>query len=146
MQVSLLKLQVYNWHKWIGVAVLVLTALRLLWRWRNPPPPLPDAVARWERALAPAGHWALLLLLLAMPLSGWLMSSAAGISVIWFGMLPLPDLVSRDTALFETLRTAHFWLSRALIVVVVLHVAAVFHHDIIRHDGIFRRMWLTRRA
>ena len=146
MQVSLLKLQVYNWHKWIGVAVLVLTALRLLWRWRNPPPPLPDAVARWERALAPAGHWALLLLLLAMPLSGWLMRSAAGISVIWFGMLPLPDLVSRDTALFETLRTAHFWLSRALIVVVVLHVAAVFHHDIIRHDGIFRRMWLTRRA
>jgi cytochrome b561 len=87
------KLQAYNWHKWIGLTVLALTALRLLWRWRNPPPPLPDAVTRWERALAPFGHWALLILLVAMPISGWSMSSAAGINVIWFGVLPLPDLV-----------------------------------------------------
>lgn len=146
LQIGLLKLQVYNWHKWIGLAVLVLTALRLLWRWRNPPPPLPDSVTRLERALAPLGHWALLLLLLAMPLSGWLMSSAAGISVIWLGVLPLPDLMSRDMALFETLRTVHFFLSRALIVVVVLHIAAVVHHDVIRRDGVFRRMWPTGRT
>lgn len=146
LPISLLKLQVYNWHKWIGLTVLALTALRLLWRWRNPPPPLPGTVTRWERALAPAGHWALLLLLLAMPVSGWLMSSAAGVSVAWFGALPLPDLVPRDPALFESLRTAHFFLSRLLIVVVVLHIAAVLHHDLIRRDGIFRRMWFSGRT
>ncbi len=146
LPLGLLKLQIYNWHKWIGLAVLVLTVLRLLWRWRHPPPPLPDAISRWERTLAPVGHWALLLLLLAMPLTGWLMSSAAGISVIWFGVLPLPDLVPRGTELFEALRSAHYILSRVLIVVVVLHIAAVFHHDVIRHDGIFRRMWPSRRA
>ncbi len=143
LPISLLKLQVYAWHKWIGLVVLVLTAARLLWRWRHPPPPLPDAVTRWERALAPAGHWALLLLLLAMPLSGWLMSSAAGISVVWFGVLPLPDMVPRDTDLFESLRTLHYVLSRLLILVLAVHVSAVLHHDVVRRDGILRRMWPT---
>jgi cytochrome b561 len=146
LPISLLKLQVYNWHKWIGLAVLALTVLRLLWRWRSPPPPLPDTITRWERALAPVGHWALLFLLLAMPASGWLMSSAAGVSVAWFGVLPLPDLVLPNPELFEALRTAHFLLSRALIVVVVLHVAAVLHHDVLRRDGIFRRMWPSGRT
>ncbi|MDI1284057.1 MAG: cytochrome b/b6 domain-containing protein [Reyranella sp.] len=146
LPISLLKLQVYNWHKWIGLAVLALTVLRLLWRWWHPPPALPDTVTRWERALAPIGHWALLLLLLAMPLSGWLMSSAAGVSVAWFGVLPLPDLIPRNEDLFEALRTAHFVLSRALIVVVALHVAAVLYHDVLRRDGIFRRMWPSGRT
>lgn len=141
LPISLLKLQVYAWHKWIGLVVLILTVARLLWRWRHPPPPLPDAVTRWERALAPVGHWALLALLVAMPVSGWLMSSAAGVSVFWFGVLALPDLVPRNPDLFEALRTAHFVLSRCLIVVVALHIAAVLHHDVLRRDGIFRRMW-----
>ena len=146
LPISLLKLQVYNWHKWIGLTVFALTVLRLLWRWRNPPPPLPGTVTRWERALAPVGHWALLVLLLAMPLSGWLMSSAAGVSVAWFGVLPLPDLVLPNPDLFEALRTAHFLLSRALIVIVALHIAAVLHHDVLRRDGIFRRMWPSGRT
>jgi cytochrome b561 len=146
LPISLLKLQAYNWHKWIGLAVLALTALRLLWRWRTPPPQLPATVAPWERALAPVGHWTLLILLLAMPVSGWLMSSAAGVSIVWFGVMPLPDLVPRDPALFEILRTSHFVMSRLLIVVVALHVAAVLHHDIVRRDGIFRRMWFSGRT
>lgn len=141
LPIGLQKLQVYNWHKWIGLVVLALTMARLLWRWRHPPPPLPDTVTRWERSLAPTGHWALLLLLLAMPVSGWLMSSAAGVSVSWFGVLPLPNPVSSDPDLFEVLRSVHFVLSRCLIVVVALHIAAVFHHDVLRRDGIFRRMW-----
>ncbi len=141
LPIGLQKLQVYNWHKWIGLVVLALTAARLLWRWRHPPPPLPDTVTRWERALAPVGHWALLFLLLAMPASGWLMSSAAGVGVSWFGILPLPNPVSPNPDLFEILRTTHFVFSRCLIVVVALHIAAVFHHDVLRRDGIFRRMW-----
>ncbi len=141
LPIGLQKLQVYNWHKWIGLVVLVLTVLRLMWRWRHPPPPLPDTLRRWERALAPIGHWALLLLLVAMPTSGWLMSSAAGVSVSWFGVLPMPNLVSPDPALFERLRSVHFVLSRCLIVVAALHIAAVLHHDVLRRDGIFRRMW-----
>lgn len=135
------KLHAYNWHKWVGLVVLALTIGRLLWRWRHPPPPLPGTIERWQVALAPVAHWTLLLLLLAMPLSGWFMSSAAGVSVIWFGLLPLPDLMPRDPGLFEALRTAHHVLSRLLIAVLILHVAAVVHHDVLRRDGVFRRMW-----
>ena len=135
------KLHSYNWHKWVGLAVLVLTVGRLLWRWRHPPPPLPDTIAPWQATLAPIAHWVLLVLLLAMPTSGWLMSSAAGVSVIWFGLLPLPDLVPRDPALFDALRATHHFLSRLLIVALILHVAAVVHHDVVRRAGVFRRMW-----
>lgn len=135
------KLSAYNWHKWVGLVVLALTVGRLLWRWRHPPPPLPDTVVRWQAALAPPAHWVLLVLVLAMPISGWLMSSAAGVSVLWFGAIALPDLVPRDTGLFEGLRTAHYVLSRLLIVVLIVHVAAVMHHDVLRRDGVFRRMW-----
>jgi cytochrome b561 len=135
------KLYAYNWHKWIGLSVLVLTLGRLLWRWRHPPPPLPDSVVRWEAMLAPIAHWALLVLLLAMPISGWLENSAAGVSVVWFGYVPLPDLVPRDQGLSEALKTAHYIFSRLLIGVLVLHVGAVVHHDVLRRDGIFRRMW-----
>ena len=80
-----------------------------------------------------------------MPISGWLMSSAAGVSVFWFGYIPLPDLVPRDPALFDALRTTHYILSRLLIAVLALHVGAVVHHDVLRRDGVFRRMWPSGR-
>ena len=121
--------------------VLALTVGRLSWRWRHPPPPLPDTIVRWQAALAPPVHWALLVLLLAMPISGWLMSSAAGVSVFWFGAVALPDLLPCDSGLFEGLRTPHYILSRLLVVMLALHVAAVLHHDVLRRDGVFRRTW-----
>jgi cytochrome b561 len=140
LPISLTKLYVYAWHKWIGLTVLVLTVLRLMWRIYSPPPPLPATVVAWERRLAPWGHGALLVLLLAMPVSGWLMSSAGGVSVVWFGILPLPDLVPRDPLTFTMLRTVHHWLAWTLMAVLALHLAAVVHHDLFRRDGIFRRM------
>lgn len=143
LPLGLLKLKVYAWHKWIGIAVLALTLARLLWRWRHPPPMLPGSLRDWERRLAPIAHWTLFALLLAMPLSGWLMSSAAGVGLYWFGYIPIPDLVSRDPDLFGALRTVHKVLSRLLIAVVALHVGAVIHHDVLRRDGVFRRMWPT---
>ncbi|TAJ26804.1 MAG: cytochrome b [Reyranella sp.] len=143
LPLGLLKLKVYAWHKWIGLAVLALTVARLLWRWRHPPPSLPGSVRDWERRLAPIAHWTLFALLLAMPLSGWLMNSAAGVGLYWFGYIPIPDLVPRDPDLFAALKTVHKVLSRLLIAVVALHVGAVIYHDVLRHDGVFRRMWPT---
>jgi len=140
LPISLTKLLAYGWHKWIGLVVLVLTIVRLLCRWRAPPPPLPDTVAAWHRRLAALSHGALLVLLLAMPVSGWLMSSAGGVTVYWFGLLQLPDLVPRDPLSFEMLRTLHHTLAWALIALLAVHVLAVVHHDILRRDGIFRRM------
>jgi cytochrome b561 len=142
MPISLMKLQLYAWHKWVGLIVLLLTVARLAWRWRSPTPPLPGTVLDWERRLAPYSHGLLLLLLLALPVSGWLMSSAGGVTVFWFGVLHLPDLVPRDLSLFEALRRLHHLLAWSLIALLGLHVLAVLHHDVIRRDGIFRRMWL----
>ena len=143
LPLGLLKVKVYGWHKWIGLTVLVLTVARLWWRWRHPPPALPGAVPAWERRAAHAAHGTLFFLLLAMPISGWLMNSAAGVGLYWFGYVPIPDLVPRDPALFETLRMVHRVLSRLLMAVVALHVGAVVYHDVLRRDGIFRRMWLS---
>ena len=140
LPLGLLKLEVYAWHKWIGLTVLSLTILRLLWRWRVPPPPFPHTIAPWERKLAPLVHASLLVLLLLMPISGWTMSSAAGVAVVWFGVLPMPDLVPRDQDLFAALRLTHDVLSKLMALAVVLHVAAVLRHDVLRRDGVFRRM------
>ena len=140
LPIGFAKLYAYAWHKWVGLTVLVLSVLRLAWRVYRPPPALPDTITRWERAVAPWSHGLLLVLLLALPVSGWLMSSAGGVSVVWFGLLPLPDLVPRDLALFERLRTLHHWLAWTLMALLTLHLLAVLRHDVLRHDGIFRRM------
>ena len=140
LPLGLTKLYAYAWHKWIGLTVLALSVLRLAWRVYRPPPALPDTITRWERAVAPWSHGLLLVLLLALPISGWLMSSAGGVSVVWFGILPLPDLVPRDLALFERLRTLHHWLAWILMALLTLHLLAVLRHDVLRRDGIFRRM------
>ena len=124
----------------IGLTVLTLTVLRWIWRALHPPPALPETVTPWERTLAPWAHLLLLVLLLALPISGWLMSSAGGVKVIWFGTLPMPDLVPRDPHLFESLRTLHHWLAWTLMGVLVIHLGAVVRHDVLRRDGIFRRM------
>ena len=141
LPLSRLKLVAYAWHKWLGLTVLALALIRIAWHLRSPPPALPVALAPWEKRLAPIGHWLLLALVLAQPIIGWLMSSAGGVAVIWFGLLPLPDLVPRDQTLFAALRTAHGLVAYALIGVIALHVAAVLRHDVLRCDGILRRMW-----
>jgi len=141
LPISLTKLLAFAWHKWIGLVVLVLTVLRCLWRWYSPPPRLPDTVETWHRRLSAVSHGLLLTLLLAMPVSGWLMSSAGGVTVYWFGYLQLPDLVPRDQLTFAMLRMLHHKLAWLLIAVLIVHVLAVFHHDVWRRDGIFRRMW-----
>ena len=133
------RLKLYNWHKWAGVTILALSALRLLWRLTHRPPadlPMP----RWQRVAAHAAHWALYALFFAIPLAGWAYSSAAGFPIVWFGVLPLPDFVSPDRALAATLKQVHGALAFALAAVVVLHVAGALKHHLIDRDGLLRRM------
>jgi cytochrome b561 len=96
---------------------------------------------RWERAAARANHWMIYALLLAAPLAGWLYASAAGLGVSWFGLLQLPDLVTKDRDLAGFFKAAHVGLVALLAALVALHVGAALHHAFVRRDGIVQRMW-----
>jgi len=100
------KLQYYSWHKWAGITLLGLVTLRLVWRLVVRPPALLPAPA-WQRKVAHGLHWLLYILMFAIPLSGWMMSSASGFPVVLFGVWQLPDLVPKDKTLFEALKDVH---------------------------------------
>ena len=144
LPLSPLKLQLYSYHKWAGVTAFLLVLARLAWRLTHRPPPLPPGTSRVVRAASSAGHALLYVLMLAIPLSGWLMSSAKGFQTVWFGLLPIPDLVGRDATLGDTLRAVHEYLNVTLIVVALGHVAAALKHQFVDRDDLLARMWPAR--
>lgn len=133
------RLKLFNWHKWAGVTILTLSALRLLWRLTHRPPPEP-AMPAWQRRAAAATHAALYVLFFAVPLVGWAYSSAAGFPIVWFGVLPLPDFVPVDKALAEAIKPWHGWLAFTLAGLVLLHIAGALKHQFIDRDGLLDRM------
>ncbi|MGB6102865.1 MAG: cytochrome b [Pusillimonas sp.] len=134
------KLKLYSWHKWAGVTLFVLILLRLAWRLTHAPPPLPASMRPAMRFAAHAAHWMLYALMVAIPLSGWTMSSALGVQVVWFGVLPLPDLVAKDPALGEALKQTHQILNYTLLALVIAHAAAALKHHFIDRDTVLARM------
>lgn len=134
------KLRYFSWHKWVGVTVFALAAARLAWRLGHPPPPLPESLAAWEIRLARIGHGLLYVLFFAVPLSGWLYSSAAGFQTVYLGVLPIPDLLEKNRELAEAIRPVHRWLNYALMGVVAGHVAAALKHHFIDRNEVLARM------
>lgn len=141
---SPLRLKLYNWHKWAGVTILALSALRLLWRFTHRPPALPTAMAQsmpaWQHWAHEGTHYAMYALFFIVPLLGWAYSSATGFQIVLFGQFPLPDLVSASKELAETLKPLHRLAAWSLCALVVLHVAAAFKHQWIDRDGLIGRM------
>lgn len=141
------KLQLYSWHKWAGMSLLVLAIVRLAWRLSHPAPDLPETMGPISRLAAHAGHWVLYVLMIAIPLSGWLMSSAQGFPVVWFGVLPLPDLVAKNAELGAVLKDTHMLLNYTLIAVLIGHIGAALQHHFIKKDNVLIRMLpLIKRA
>jgi len=138
------KLQFYSWHKWAGVSVFVLVWLRLVWRLTHRPPAFAASLSATQQTLAHLGHMALYLLMIAIPVSGWLMSSAKGVQTVWFGVLPLPDLLGRDKALGAQLADLHSALNIGLLVLIGGHAAVALFHHLVRKDDTLRRMLPAR--
>ena len=134
------KLRLYSWHKWIGVTVFLLALVRILWRSTHRPPLLPAAMPAWEKFAAHAVHYLLYALIVAIPLSGWLMSSAKGVQTVWFGVLPLPDLVAKDKELGDALKEVHESLNFLMLGLVIAHVGGALKHHFIERDDILARM------
>jgi cytochrome b561 len=139
------KLKLYSYHKWIGVTVFALVAVRLGWRLTHTPPPLPDGMAVWESRASAIVHGLLYVLMIAIPLSGWLMSSAKGFQTVWFGVLPLPDLLEKDRELGDLFAGVHKALNFTLLALVILHVAAALKHHFIERQPFLQRMGWGRK-
>jgi cytochrome b561 len=134
------KLALYAWHKWFGVTVFLMVWLRLAWRVTHRPPALSETLSAPMRLAAHAGHAALYGLMIAIPLTGWLMSSAKGFQTVWFGVLPIPDLLGRDRELGDLLQQVHKLLNLLLMLTLTGHVLAALWHHFVRKDDTLRRM------
>lgn len=137
---TLPKATVVPLHKATGILVLGLTVIRLLW-WRLADPNRPgDEMLGWEKIPARLVKWVLLFLGLALPLSGWMMSSAAGRPISFYGIFDVPLLIGPDRALAGTFYGLHGILALTLVVVAALHVAGALRHGLILKDGVLLRM------
>jgi cytochrome b561 len=144
------KIATYALHKSIGLTILALVVLRLCWRlYAGAPAPVPGTPALQER-VASLAHWALYALLLAMPLSGWVLNSSSGFPLQWFGLVNLPAIAGKDHDLHELAEEVHELLFWTLVTVAVLHAAAAFHHHLFVRDATLARMlpkgWLRAPA
>ncbi len=139
MAVSMDKLKVFALHKSVGITVLILVGLRLVWRLATRHPPVMPGPA-WQRWSASAVHFALYVMMFAMPLSGWLFNSAANFPLRWFGLFSLPALWGPDPAVKHWALQVHeygFWTLAAL---VGIHAAAALKHHYFDRDETLRRM------
>jgi cytochrome b561 len=132
-------LRIYAYHKWIGITVFLVTLVRLAWRIAHPVPP-PAGLPAWQRRGAVASHVSLYTLMLAIPLSGWLYSSAAGVQVVYLGIVALPNLVAKDDALAAVLKSVHFALNFTLLALVLVHAGAALRHHFVQRDRVLLRM------
>ena len=140
LPISPQKLRFYSWHKWAGVTIFLFVVLRLGWRLAHRPPELPAGMPAWQRSVAAATHVLLYLLMVAVPLSGWLMSSAKGFQTVWFGVLPLPDLLTKNAELGDLLQALHRLLNYSMAAIVFAHLGAALKHHFIDRDDVLARM------
>jgi cytochrome b561 len=138
------KLKYFSWHKWIGVTVFMLALIRVAWRQTHPALALPARMPEWQRRAAAASHVLLYALILVIPVTGWLYSSAAGVPTVYLGMLQLPDLLAKDKALAQQLKLVHVTLNYSMLGLVIIHAAAALKHHFHDRDDVLARMlpWL----
>lgn len=134
------KIQVYLLHKSFGLTVLALIALRLLWRLYAGAPKPVAGTPHWQERIASLTHGALYALVFAMPISGWVLNSAAGFPLRWFNLFNLPSIAAKSESLHELAEEVHEWLFWTLIAVALVHAAAAVYHHVFRQDATLARM------
>jgi cytochrome b561 len=138
LPISLEKLKFYGWHKEYGMLALILVVARTIWRIENITPSL--ALPWWEKIAARTVHFAFYFFMFAMPITGWLITSAAGLPVSFFGLFVLPNLIAPNPDLMIVFEQIHQWLGYALIAMIFLHFSAAMKHHFINKDDILKRM------
>jgi cytochrome b561 len=134
------KLEAAGMHKSFGAVILMLVMLRLVWRLINDTPRLPDGTTAGEAFVAKAMHWGLYLLMFAQPLSGIMMSQAAGFPVSFFGLFEFPVFLDKNPELAKTFLSIHGTVWIILVIAVIGHAGAALHHHFIRKDNVLKQM------
>lgn len=143
------KMDAFYWHKTTGLTILGLVVLRILWRLGNPPPQPPPAMPLWQQFASGLSHFGLYLVMIAMPLSGWVIHSASGFPLELYGLFQLPDIVPEsadESAVQDQAALVHYWLFIAICALVGLHILAALKHHFIDGDKVLVRMLPFGRA
>jgi len=139
-RVSPTKIELFFWHKSTGMLILALVALRLLWRLANPSPELPSGIAAWERAAARLSHLLLYVLMIALPVTGWVVNSASNVPFRIFWLIPLPAIVAPDEPTADFAALVHGGLAALLALALVAHIGAAFRHHFVKRNTVLIRM------
>ena len=130
----------YDLHRSIGVTIIPLVILRIMYRWRHPPLPLPDDIVPMQRFAAETTHWALYALLVVQPFTGWIATSAYRAPVVVFGWFELPPIWPQDRAFSDRLFFFHALIGIAIACLVAAHIGAALYHHFVRRDRVLLRM------
>lgn len=134
------KLNLFTWHKSTGMLLLLLAIVRIGWRLTNSPPCSPAGVPGWERTTGVVSHVALYVLIVAIPMSGWVINSAANIPLNVFWLFPLPDITAPSKPLADFAARVHFGLYVTVSGLLCLHIGAALRHHFIRRNDVLTRM------
>jgi cytochrome b561 len=135
------RVEILFFHKSIGATVLGLVALRIVWRLIVGAPAYAEPLGKVIQVASRASHLALYVLMIAMPVSGYVASTAGGRAVPWFGLFELPRLLAKDKSLAVAASWAHLVFAWMLAFVLAAHLGAVVWHASIRRDSVLTRMW-----
>ncbi|CAG9169397.1 cytochrome b [Cupriavidus pinatubonensis] len=134
------KLKLFSWHKWLGVTVFGIAVLRVLWRATHAAPPVAAGTPAWQAKAAAGAHHLLYVLIIVVPITGYLYSLAAGVPVVYLGLWKMPVLIEPNDALKEVFKAVHVWLNYLMAAVVAVHAAAAIKHQVVDRDGTLGRM------
>lgn len=132
--------QLFDYHRSVGVVLMILTVVRLAYRLTHKPAPLPSDIPMWQRTAAKMTHVFIYAFLLVNPFIGWVATSAYPAKITVFGLFTMPAIVGKDRALSEQLFTVHEILGLLFTAAVLMHIGAALYHGIIRRDGVLSRM------
>lgn len=126
-------------HKSLGVTIFALVVFRIFWRALNPAPPLPWSLEPWEAIAAKLSHVLLYVVLLVMPVSGYILSAASNHPVNYFNLFTLPSL-PENKPLAKIAEQVHIWTQWAVYALIAIHILGTAYHIIVKRDGILDRM------
>lgn len=140
VRLSPMKLELFIVHKSVGITLLLLIGLRITWRLLNPAPRPSKHISNFQQKLVFLGQLTMYALLIAIPISGWVINSAANFPLKWFGLFEIPAITEPNIMLEDFAKTTHLVLICILAAILLMHISAALHHHFIKRNDVLKRM------